>query len=558
MIIEHGSAILNVPNEVVIGQNADHHEIARFVSLHDRNLRPVLSRLNIFRQDISNQLQSMATGVSTVEPLDAGEDYEEAKVIVELLGCLPLAVDQGGAYIRSRRRTLASYRRLYEDRKNDILRFKPRLRDYDNTVFTTWDINFEQVERDSKEASTVLLFFCFLDPSNISEAMLDRACSPQKRWNRMGEMSELSPIDAGLNSDLVALIKDERVPHRVQDEWRLQAVLAVCHAFPRNNYLEPLYEHLGRSYLRHVVRILKEYDQLSEADAGPTPSRYEVSSMLLAASRFSSTSWKRETINRVKQLSQDENDAYLNICVAHRESSVLRMLGEGTSSNKTLEEFVHSIILPGYNQLLEGDARWNAQRGELVLSFTENLIEAGALTAARHELLQWKPINPGSPSSMERIVLRGRNITLGKILKFQGRFQEALDTLDAVLQESEIDSFYEGTGWRRVLLCNIGDLYCELRRPADSQSLVAPELKRMIDSGSQNISSGRRLQLTLAESFIRSGMFEKAEEVLSNLGKVYSTIHDPDALTQRGMFRVWASLARTAHLRYRWNEALLH
>jgi len=310
--------------------------------------------------------------------------------------------------------------------------------------------------------------------------------------------------------------------------------------------------------LPHVIRILKEYDQLSEADACPAPAKYEMSSMLLAASRFSSTSWKREAIERVKQLSQDENDAYLNVCVAQRESSLLRMLGEGASSNKTLEEFIHSTILPGYDQLLEGDARWNAQRGELVLSFAENLIESGALTAARHELLQWKPINPGSPSSMERIVLRGRNITLGKTLKFQGHFQEALDTLNAVLQESEIDSFYEGTGWRRVLLSNIGDLYCELRRPADAQFLLEPELKQMIDSGSQNISSGRRLQLTLAESFIRSGMYEKAEEVLSNLGKLYGTIHDPDALAKRGMFRVWASLARIAHVGCYWDEALLN
>jgi len=210
----------------------------------------------------------------------SAEDYEEAQVIVELLGCLPLAVDQGGAYIRSRRRTLTSYRRLYKDRQNDILRFKPRLGEYDSTVFTTWDINFEQVERDSKEASILLLLFCFLDASNISETMLDRACSPQKRWNRMGEMSELAPIDAGLNSGLVGLIKDEvvfddaiekllsfslihldndvngsrnfsvhplvqhcasqRVPSRLQDEWRLQAILVVCHAFPRNKYLEPL------------------------------------------------------------------------------------------------------------------------------------------------------------------------------------------------------------------------------------------------------------------------------------------------------------------------------
>lgn len=55
---------------MVIGQNADHREIARFVSLHDRNLRPILSRLNIFRQEISNQLQSMASGQCTIERLD--------------------------------------------------------------------------------------------------------------------------------------------------------------------------------------------------------------------------------------------------------------------------------------------------------------------------------------------------------------------------------------------------------------------------------------------------------------------------------------------------------
>ena len=208
------------------------------------------------------------------------EDYEEAQMIVGLLGCLPLAVDQAGAYIRSRRKTLASYCRLYKDRQNDILRSRTRLGEYDKTVFTTWDINFEQIERDSKEAFTLLLLFCFLDPSNISEMMLDRACSPQKRWNRIGEMSEIEPIDAGLNSSFVALIKDEvafddaiekllsfslihldndvnglrnfsihplvqycasqRVPSQLRDEWRLQAVLVVCHAFPRNKYLEPL------------------------------------------------------------------------------------------------------------------------------------------------------------------------------------------------------------------------------------------------------------------------------------------------------------------------------
>lgn len=172
--------------------------------------------------------------------------------------------------------------------------------------------------------------------------------------------------------------------------------------------------------------------------------------MLLAASRFSSTLWKREAIDRVHQLSQGESDAYLKVCLAHRESSLLRIRGKRASSNQTLEESIQSTILPGYDQLLEGDGRWNAQRGELVLSFAENLIESGALMAARYELLQWKPIKPRSPSSMERIVLRGRNITLGKTLKFQGYFQAAVDVLDAVLQDSKIDGFYGGTGWRLI------------------------------------------------------------------------------------------------------------
>lgn len=316
------------------------------------------------------------------------------------------------------------------------------------------------------------------------------------------------------------------------------------------------YGDLGRSQLPHVVRILKEYDQLAEPETCPASVKYQMSSMLLAASRFSSTSWKREAINRVKQFSQDESDAYLKVCLAHRESSLLRMLGKRASSNKTLEEFIRSTILPGHDQLLEGDARWNAQRGELVLSFAENLIASNALTVARHELLQWRPINPRSPSSMERIVLRGRNITLGKILKYQGHFQAAVDGLETVLQESKIDSFYEGTGWRRVLLSNLGDLYCELRRPADAQSLLEPELKQMIDSGSQNISSGRRIQLTLAESYIRSGMYGKAEKILSSLAKLYGTINDPDSLAKSGIFHVWTGLARIAHVRGCWDEAL--
>jgi hypothetical protein len=53
--VEHRSAILNLPNEVPIGQNADHRDIARFESPTDRNYRPVASRLQKFHDDIANK-----------------------------------------------------------------------------------------------------------------------------------------------------------------------------------------------------------------------------------------------------------------------------------------------------------------------------------------------------------------------------------------------------------------------------------------------------------------------------------------------------------------------
>lgn len=207
-------------------------------------------------------------------------DYQEAAVIVQLLGCLPLAVDQGGAFIKSRQKTLTDYRRLFGERQAELLRYKPRLMEYDKTVFTAWEINFKQAERDSKVASEFLLLLCFLDNVEIPEKMLLRGCSPQPRWSTEGESIYVSAEDEGVDSSLVALIKDEfafdevidkllsfslinthidndgsrkfslhplvqycasqRSTPEVQEKWMLQAICLVCHAFPRNKFLEPL------------------------------------------------------------------------------------------------------------------------------------------------------------------------------------------------------------------------------------------------------------------------------------------------------------------------------
>ena len=93
---------------------------------------------------------------------------------------------------------------------------------------------------------------------------------------------------------------------------------------------------------------------------------------------------------------------------------------------------------------MEGDARWNAQIGELIYSFAENLIQSGRLQDARHELLQWGPIDTASPPSMERIVLWSINISLGRILRVEGSFRNALN---ATRLKGESDEFFDGGAW---------------------------------------------------------------------------------------------------------------
>ncbi|KAL9119009.1 MAG: hypothetical protein Q9187_004436 [Circinaria calcarea] len=321
--------------------------------------------------------------------------------------------------------------------------------------------------------------------------------------------------------------------------------------FPFNSYGDD-----GRSQLPHVHRILKEYDEVVLEASLPTTVCREVCSTLLAASRFSTTAWKRTAIERAKRILATDTDCYLHAWAAHRESALLRMLGEIDNSNQALIMFVHSTVFPGHDKGLEANSSWNAQRGDLVISYAENLAQQNDLIRAKQELLGWKPIDPTDPSTMERLVLRSRNINLGKMLRYEGRFQDALSYLEDLLHESELDGLYEGTGWGRTLLSNVADLLIELDRPGDAEALLMPELTRMASRGCHNVSSGRRLQLALIEGFMKRGMYDRAEENLLKLQRVYEAIADPDTLPKKGIFRVWTSLARISHSRSDWNKAI--
>ncbi|KAH2164661.1 hypothetical protein KXW37_007637 [Aspergillus fumigatus] len=191
------------------------------------------------------------------------------------------------------------------------------------------------------------------------------------------------------------------------------------------------------------------------------------------------------------------------------------MSGKLKESESALHRFLHDAAAPQEREL-ELSKRYNAQRGELIISFAENLIRQQKLVEAKAELTEWQPLDD-VPSSLEKITSRARDITLGKILRLQGLFHEALTLLDGILQSCLLDEYFEGTGWYRVLLSEVADLRCELGQPLEAEKLLLHELTPMREKGTQDIATGRRLRISLAETYLERNMFAQAEELLLEL-----------------------------------------
>ncbi|KAJ6545997.1 hypothetical protein DFH09DRAFT_1282001 [Mycena vulgaris] len=98
---------------------------------------------------------------------------ELATDIVKALSYLPLAIIQAGAFIL-KSGALSNYLKLYAENQARLLSEQPGQShdDYAQTVYTTWQISFEQL---SKPAATILQLCSLLHYKGISEEIFSRA-----------------------------------------------------------------------------------------------------------------------------------------------------------------------------------------------------------------------------------------------------------------------------------------------------------------------------------------------------------------------------------------------
>ena len=193
-------------------------------------------------------------------------DRSVAQQIVEMLGGLPLALDQAGAYIEETGCSLHAYLDRYRSQRTRLLRRRGRLvTDHPESVTTTWSLSFEKVKQTSPVATQLLAFCAFLHPDSIPEELLTEEV-PDVEPTRL--VNDLIAFDEGMESlrayslvrrhagteivsihRLVQAVLRDAMTEDQQQHWAERAVRVVNSLFPSG---EPETWHLCERYLLTV------------------------------------------------------------------------------------------------------------------------------------------------------------------------------------------------------------------------------------------------------------------------------------------------------------------
>jgi tetratricopeptide (TPR) repeat protein len=105
------------------------------------------------------------------ETREMREIKESAEQLADALGCLPLALEQAGAYIEANGKTIAEYLKMYRAHERDLLAHKPAT-DYPQSVATTWQISFDAIAQQSAASVALLNLLAFFAPDAIPRELL--------------------------------------------------------------------------------------------------------------------------------------------------------------------------------------------------------------------------------------------------------------------------------------------------------------------------------------------------------------------------------------------------
>jgi tetratricopeptide (TPR) repeat protein len=212
------------------------------------------------------------------------DDQNVAREIAHVLGGLPLALDQAGAYIKEMPCSLQNYLAQYQVRHQELLQARGSFdQEYLAAVATTWSLSFEKVHQANPAAAVLLDFCAFLAPDAIPEEMImggapyldsplqDVVIDPVLFDQAIMTLLAYSLVDRHANNDTLSIhrlvqtvLQDALLPEKKM-YWMERVVLLANSAFPSGDFAtwiacERLLSHvlIGADWIKQEHMVFPE------------------------------------------------------------------------------------------------------------------------------------------------------------------------------------------------------------------------------------------------------------------------------------------------------------
>ncbi|CAF9942639.1 hypothetical protein IMSHALPRED_004336 [Imshaugia aleurites] len=175
----------------------------------------------------------------------AGDDKESsrerAEPVVQLLGCIPLAIVHAGAAIRNQLYTYEEYCELFTHRRRDLLSYRNiQVTDYEYSIYATWEVSVGAISRIAKGGA------------GVSRADSDNAANALDLLNVFGFW-----YDNNISEEIMRMIW-ELVPRAEDDPWWISGIIRLLRE-DRSPDWDPL-------PFRKSLEILSNYSLINGAD----------------------------------------------------------------------------------------------------------------------------------------------------------------------------------------------------------------------------------------------------------------------------------------------------
>jgi len=216
---------------LITSQNPNWKELGQ-----DSHVRP-------FSNEIAKEFLKKRVG-------EKGLEYSDR--LNELLGGLPLALEQASAYMTAHGTPIDIYIKLFEEQQEELWKRETPPKDYKATIMTTWEMAFKQIQETQPVAKQLLNLFAFFGPDDIPISIIKTYSDnlPEELKNIIHNQVELeenlSAINryslAERNGDFISfhrLVQEvirTQLPKEQATKWVSIAVQIMESAFPYDEY----------------------------------------------------------------------------------------------------------------------------------------------------------------------------------------------------------------------------------------------------------------------------------------------------------------------------------